>query len=941
MAKNFSDAAQPDEADVLHAGYAMRESVDVDELRSTCASSRARSVPSERRARHDEVVAVAMGAVADQSHDDEIGRISETPLVSPDHGGVGCCQGGVHGYGSSTEPAGAIFRTRNYGSGTRECDDKADVAPSSDASQPLRAPSHSMSDKSLPTQQSNLDRTHSNLNGSTADANCDGQPSQASRSRLSPSKGTEASSRTNASSPRDKKSALELRDTAISRNRNNVLRNSTSESRCECPARKNSSSPNLRLNQGTFPASHMCTEAGRRRPKQVLSAEECRKARGMVEKDPTSRKRKLPPQAIPLDLKDTTVASLALETRCRVTKDALVLKPKGVLSVILDTENTKKISASFDDADKTLLAENPPDKSSKVKGVRAAGVSAAWEGNATFAPVEESDVGSEVNANHGPVHVDFPEADAGIDITCNVRCGQSAEERILSTDSTPSTALDSTAAAQFSMSPEQSESLPLYFDAESRSSSTQTGTSGSHQMREETANNSNGAQSSDSAQLSPQPELSFLLSDVLSGSAANTNVSWSAVALFRDNTALSLWGGPPTAANDATIVAAGEIRAKGASVPDRPTSPETDVARTPSPFGRAKRTVSCPLSFDAESVCYETGDQEAFTPRQSSSNCWCCDKNERALEHKQSSAHMPVDEYLRLKERLDQRPHTPALWEDSKSEQSDIERDLDMATLDCSVAGFEQYSHVELFCHVSSSSAKSRAVDSLEQWLNEGVEEGYDNYADECHGTSRTLSFADDYNVVSIGSDNSEIAIGDASYRESITGETTREEIDTLNQEAGNADDATPASIQTFADCGEPEVQNISTKWPSPKETRKRMCQPRETENMADEGDNAATVANGDLNLVPSVPPPEVLAMSYVNTRYNGIELAEALNEFATGLSLKDVVFIPRRQTRTGVTPMPRLDDVDFSKFVPDDALSVQESLARMPKIICKGTLRK
>ncbi|KAL3206097.1 hypothetical protein MRX96_040407 [Rhipicephalus microplus] len=159
---------------------------------------------------------------------------------------------------------------------------------------------------------------------------------------------------------------------------------------------------------------------------------------------------------------------------------------------------------------------------------------------------------------------------------------------------------------------------------------------------------------------------------------------------------------------------------------------------------------------------------------------------------------MPVDEYLRLKERLDQRPHTPALWESSKSDQSNIERDMDMATLDCSVAGFRQYSHVELFHHESSSSAKSQAVDSLEQWLNEKMYRKVMTSAltNAC-GTSTTPSFMEDYIVLSLGGDDSEIVIDDASYRESITGETTQE-IDTLNEEAGNADDATPRTNSNF-----------------------------------------------------------------------------------------------------------------------------------------------
>ncbi|XP_075740173.1 uncharacterized protein LOC142786389 [Rhipicephalus microplus] len=928
MTEPTSGTIEP--GDVVHAGYAGRESAD--ELRSTGASCRASSdAASERHEGHDEVV-----AVADKSHHNELGQSGEALVqVTLCHGGVRCSQGGVHGCESSREPPGVVFRTRNADSRTSECGDEVNAVPSNHVSQHVRATSRCSSDKSLPTEQSNAERTSSN--SSTVDARCHGQLSKDWHSKLNPCKSTRTSSDNHASFSRDKKSALKLRDPTIMRNRINVLRNSASESRCECPARENSNSPNLRLIQGAFPASHLCTEAERRRPKYVLSAEECREARGMFEKDSTRRKRKLSSQAIPLEVKETLTASLALETPRHVTRDTVASKPKGVLSIILDTEDTKKASASFDDAGKAILAESPPDKScSEMKSERAAGVSAIYQGNVSFEPVGESDARNDVNAKHDQaVHVDFPKANAGIPSTCAVKSGKSAKGLILRIHSIPSTTQNSATVSQFLRSPEQSKSLLLDFDAERRSASTQLAATASRQMCDKMAVSVIDASSSDSAQLSPQPELSFLLSDVLCGSADNTNMSWSAVnTLFRDKTALSLWGSA-LAAKDAITVATGTERAKGASVAGRPTSPETCDTRTPSPFGRAKRTVSCPLSFEAESVCYETGDQEAFEPRQSGSNCWCCEKNERALEHKQSSAHMPVDEYLRLKERLDQRPHTPALWESSKSDQSNLERDMDMATLDCSVAGFRQYSRVELFHHESSSSAKSRAVDSSEQWLNENVSKGDDKRADECCGTSTTLSFMEDYIVLSLGGDDSEIVIDDASYRESITGETTQE-IDTLNEEAGNADDATPGPIPTSMDCWEPEAPDLSTKWPSPRNTEKATFQLREMETLSVEGENATTAVNGDLSL-----EKDVLAESYVNTRYSGIELAEVINEFATGLSLKDVVLIPRRQPCIGVMPVPRLDDVDFSEFVPDDALSVQESLAKMPKIICKGTLRK
>ncbi|XP_065301416.2 uncharacterized protein [Dermacentor albipictus] len=943
-----SDVPKPDETDVGsgHSGCTVCGSADNDK-QSAGAVGETNSVPPERRAGPNEAVAVAMGTVADQSDDDQLGRSGEMPLATPDTAGEGYSHGGIHGYGSGTEPTGATFcpsdadcRTHEHGG------DKAGAAASDHAdhvSQPVLAGTRSSSDKSLPTQHSNEYKIDSGMTG----ARRDDPLLRDTRSELVPSKSTQASNRIHVHSSRDKNSVLELRDLSILRNRSNALRSSASESRCECPARKNSNSPNLRLNQSSFPASHQCTETGRRRPKQVLSAEECRVSRGMLEKDSTSRKRKLSSQAISLDLKEATVASLALETHNRVTKDVVVSKPKHVLSVILDTEDTKKASTSFDDADKICVAEIQLDKRSHAKDECAAGVSVVSESNTSFAPLAESNIRSEANANHDPVHFAFPEMEADVDIACAARIDESVTARTSSANSIPSTEQDSGVTAQFSTSLEQSESLPLELDAESRSASTQPENTVNHQLRDEAANDCLAARSSDSAQLSPKPELSFLLSDVLSGSTANTNVSWSALdVLFRDSPAISLWAGPPTAANDAAIVAAAEERAaRGVSVPDRPTSPETDDARTPSPFGRAKRTVSCPLSFDAESVCYETGDQEAFTPRQSNSNCWCCDKGEGGLGHKQSSAHMPVEEYLRLKERLDQRPHTPALWEDSKSTRSDLERDMDMATLNCSVAGFEQYSRVELFSHANLIPAKLRAVDSLEEWLNEGVAEGYEKYTDERYGTLQTLSLVPNENrhcdAVSIDSDRSQIAIDDARSRKPRTGAATQEEINNLNQEVVNTGDTTPELISTLADCGEPEALNISKKSPSLQETEKRICEPKGTESMADGPATATTAVNEDLTLLPSVHPAEVLAVSYVNTSYSGIRLAEALNEYATGLSLKDVVFIPCRPTRTGVTPMPRLDDVDFLKFVPDDAFSVHESLARMPKIVCKDTLTK
>ncbi|KAH7960467.1 hypothetical protein HPB49_020087 [Dermacentor silvarum] len=943
-----SDVPQPDETDVGngHSDCTVYESADNDK-QPAGAVSEDDSMPPERRTGPDKVVAVAMGTVADRSDDDQLGRSSEMPLTTPDHGGEGYSHGGIHGYGSGTEPPGATFCPTDADSRTSErTGHKAGTAASNNAehvSQPVQARTHSLSDKYLPTQNSNVD----NIDSSMTDARRDDQLVRDSSREMMPSKSTHASDRVHVPSSKDKSSVLELRDLSILRNRNNALRSSASESRCECPARKNSSSPNLRLNQSSFPASHQCTETGRRRPKQVLSAEGCRTSRGMLERDSTSRKRKLSSQAISLDLKETTVASLALETHNRVAIDLVVSKPKHILSAILDTEDTKKASASFDDADKICIAENQPNKSSEVKDECAAGVSAVSESNKTIVPLAENNTRSEDNANYSPVHIAFPKIEADIDTTSTARIVESVQERTSSATSIPSTVQDSGVAGQFSTSLEQSESLPLDFDAESRSASTQPGNTVTRQLHDDAAN-SLAARSSDSAQLSPQPEFSFLWSDVFSGSTANTNVSWSALdVLFRDSPTLSLWAGPSTGANDAEIVAAAAERAaKGASVPDRPTSPETDDVRTPSPFGRAaKRTVSCPLSFDAESVCYETGDQEAFTPRQSSSNCWCCDKDERGLEHRQSSAHMPAEEYLRLKERLDQRPRTPALWEDSQSAESNLERDMDMATLNCAVAGFEQYSHVELFRHVNSLSPKSRAVDSLEQWLNEGVAEGCEMYTEERYGTLHTLSLVPSgkshCDSVSIGSDRSEITIDDAWSRKPRTGEATPEEMNKLNEEAVNTGDATPESTSTFADCGEAEVLNISKKCPCPTETRNRICKPKGKESMADGGETPATTVNEELTLLPSVHPAEVPAVSYVNTSYSGMRLAEALDEYATGLSLKDVGLIPCKPTRTGVTPMPRLDDVDFSKFVPDDALSIHESLARMPKIVCKGTLTK
>ncbi|KAH6934342.1 hypothetical protein HPB50_023034 [Hyalomma asiaticum] len=928
-------ASQPDEAGVGHTADAASTDVDVM-VRPTGASSRPRSVPSEGRAGHD----VAVGAVADRSHGKNFGRSSKTPLATPDHD---CSQRGIHSYGSRSEPSATIFHTADANRGTSECGDKAAVVasnPVNNSPQHVQARSHSLSAQSLPRGDSNADTTHSSLSTSTVDASRNDQLGKDSRRASIPGKGTRKSSRSPVFSSREKNSSFEQRDALTSRNRNNVLRTIASESRCECPARKNSSTPNLRLNQSSFPASHLCTETGKRRPKQVLSAEECRKERGMLERDSTSRKRKLSSQAVSVDLRETTVASLALETpRNRPTRDDAASKPKRILSVILDTEDNKKATALFDDADKICVAENPPDKISEVKLEPATSVSVVSMSSTSLAPFVESDKSSAVSEKYQPFYVDAPKSETCASIGGTAKSGESLKNCILSTDSFPIAMEDSASDLSFSTSLAQSESLPVDFDTESQSASTQPGTSLSRQMRNEAADNLYYGPSSDSAQLSPQPELSFLLSDVLSGSGAN--VSWSALdGLFRENGALSnLWGGPSTSTNDAAIVASAAEPAKGASVPDRPTSPEKDDARTPSPHGRAKKTVSCPLSFDAESVCYETGDQAAFTPRQSSSNCWCCDKDERVLKHKQSSDHMPADEYLRLRERLDQRPHTPALWEDSKSGRSSLERDLDMATLDCSVAGFEQYSHVELFCHVSASSAKPRAIDSLEEWLKEDVAEGYEKYADEYHGTSKTVSSMQDINAVFSESGHNEIMVGDASGRQPITGEATREEIDTSYQKAGNASDAKPGFIPTVVHSGEPEVINAAEEYHSPKEAMKGKLEPRKTETAADAEQNAATSANGDPTLIPNIHLPDVLPVSYVNTRYTGIELAQALDEFATGLSLKDVVFIPCRTT--GVTPMPRLDDVDFSKFVVDDAMSVRESLAKMPKIICKGTLTK
>ncbi|KAL3206099.1 hypothetical protein MRX96_040409 [Rhipicephalus microplus] len=228
-----------------------------DELRSTGASSWASSdAASERHEGHDEVV-----AVADKSHHNELGQSGEALVqVTLCHGGR-CSQGGVHGCESSREPPGVVFRTRVADSRTSECGDEVNAVPSNDVSQHVRATSRCSSNKSLPPEQSNAERT--SANPTTVDARFHVQPSKDWHSGLNPCKDTRTSSRNHASFSRDKKSALELRDPAMMRNRNNVLRNSASECRCECPARKNSNSPNLRLNQGSFPASHLCTEAGK------------------------------------------------------------------------------------------------------------------------------------------------------------------------------------------------------------------------------------------------------------------------------------------------------------------------------------------------------------------------------------------------------------------------------------------------------------------------------------------------------------------------------------------------------------------------------------------------------------------------------------------------------------------------------------------------------
>lgn len=708
----------------------------------------------------------------------------------------------------------------------------------------------------------------------------------------------------------EKRRASESDDYATSTDRVSNLARSSSERHFGRAAGNNFNSPGSRLHPVTLPISRL-RECGK--PRQSLSASPNK---------PPDRERKLSSQALCIDLKKARADRL-VEAQHNEMENAGVCQPKRALSEHI--EDTNKAGVQLDDDD---LAEPRLCSHDTV----AADGPAVAQKSTTATRLMQSSASEEINIQRQLLNVGLPNHKGGDgcyavnDTEPTKECRRGARNLLSISEGNGGT-------TQWSDSLGLSESLLLDFDADSLGSSAHNGNLGATQPGRQDKNGSQEGRSSDSAQLSPQPEFSF----VWSGSGSTT-LSWSALEpRFLRSPPPSLWADLSTTANDKPVAAEGSAHVKNASVPDRPEKDDIRAAGVP---GRAKRTVSCPLSFDADSICYETGDQEAFRPRRSSSNCWCCDKDERGLES-QGSARMEIQQYLRLRERLGQRHRKPVPQEDLKSDQSGTERDLDMATLDCSVAGMERHGHViELFSNPSSSSLP-RTTDSLEEWFKEGLPAFYEDFAEDRHGAFQPVPLdADDKKHCQRGedkSDRSEFSADDAD--DSTPGErcAVQEETSKRTGKAGICRNTIRPGILNDAI---PGVLYEFGKYDSPTGAFEGCGESTAAKKLAEEDLLAVPTPKAGRAAISILPPRQTVAVKYVSKRYSGMQLAEELDKFATGVSLNDVALVPCRRT-VHVSQVPCLDDIDFSKYVTNDTLSVPEALARMPRIVCNETFLK
>ncbi|KAK8755063.1 hypothetical protein V5799_002235 [Amblyomma americanum] len=588
-------------------------------------------------------------------------------------------------------------------------------------------------------------------------------------------------------------------------------------------------------------------------------------------------------------------------------EDMGVSPPKHALSVVLDKEDIHKVGVSL--GNDVLVQPRLSNQGTAVAPKTA-----------TSTHLMQSSASEEIDIECQLLNIRIYEAKGG-EGGCAVNIDESIKECCENARVRLAILGGNGEATQRSHSLGQSESRLL--DARSRNL-------GPIHPRDQAENGSREARSSDSTQLSPQPEFSF----VWSGSGSAT-LSWSALKpRFLRSPAPSLWAELPATENDERVAVEGSAHVKNVSVPSRPASPGKDNVRVAGVPRRAKRTVSCPLSFDTEYICYETGDQETFKLRRSSSNCWCCDKDERDLAN-QDSAHMEIQEYLKLKERLDQRHRVPVPREVFKSDQSGLERVLDMATLDCS--GMERHSHIiELFSN-SSSSSLMRAVDSWEDWFKEGLTAFYEDFSEDRHGTFPTLPLAGEHRQLRKNKRNRcEFSADDSYFSTPRAHGAVQDETSKCTGKAGISGNTAPGVLSGIPNDEVPGVLYELGKYVSPTGAFKESGESTRAKELAAEG--LLVVPTLETAAVPVLPPPQALVVNYTNARCSGMQLAEELDKFATGVSLKDVAFATCRRTMRA-PKTPHLSDVDFSKYVTNDTLSVTEALARMPRTVCNKTV--